>query len=141
VLDRVLVQNNPINWVDPEGKETVGFEGHFIVGVGAGSFYCCDGNDKVHVKYFKGCFGAGFGASVISVGPSSERCDGIKPGDYLLGPELGIGCGVIGVEGGVSFNKKGASGYSSVGVGKGIIKATTCGYRIISVEKVGCCND
>jgi hypothetical protein len=137
------VQGDPVNLVDPFGfvasrKEPGtggGGEIHAVIGVGGGSYECCDGDDLVRIGWGKVCYGVSVGVS-ITAGPVTKRCDGIKKGDVSIGPEFGAGISLFGVEGGVSFNNKGASGYNAFGFAKGTVKVTVCVYKVTEKEVI-----
>ena len=148
------VQNNPVDWIDPEGlaigvdnqgkargASNGSFEGHCILGGGYSSYTCCDRNELVEVSVVKACLGVAVGISATA-GKNGSGCDGVKVGDFAIGPEAGIGVGVVGAEGALTFSKKGGmspSGAAGWGFGKLEGKLTACTYWVIEVKKIGCC--
>ncbi len=149
------VEGDPVNFIDPEGlkigvdEQNKGrgasygsVEGHLVVGGGYSKFTCCDGKDLVEVSVTKVCMGVAFGGGTAS-GKNTEGCKGVAVGDFSIGPEAGVSARFVGAEGALTFSEKHGmtpSGGAGLESGKRLqVKLTVCVYRVMNVEKIGCC--
>ena len=116
----------------------IGFEGHFVIGGGFDSFYCCDTNErKWRVRTAKICFGAGFGVSGGgNIIPSKSNRSSCPDGLSGFSTEFGAGP----VEVGIRYHK--GEPVFTPGFGAGIGgKATVCYYKILAKDDIGCCKN
>ncbi|PLX50003.1 MAG: hypothetical protein C0613_05510 [Desulfobulbaceae bacterium] len=127
-----------------------GGEGHFILGGGAFTITCCDGNVVRKLTYVKVCLGVAFGGSGsggVAFDANGPSCK--NPPVNMLGVEAGFSTPIpgLGLEGGgaVGTNNEGISTSLGGGPSGGIWglsgKLTPCYYRLVRNKSTGqCCS-
>ncbi len=132
-----------------------GIEFHFIAGVGIVGISCCDNEEKArYLIYLKICGGASFGGG-LTIG-YVQNADGqscAEPSKKAIGPELGVGVGIVGIEAGYAFDMDKGGVSLSLGGGRGREikrlpkvggrfgqKVTLCYYRLLkNLKTKSCC--
>ncbi len=95
-INGIIVQNNPVNWIDPEGLWSFSLEGYY--GVGGGVKFGKDpgGGYFFTLRYGHG-IGGGFSFDPKGSSPKNDPCDKRGIENVSIGgfAELGIGLGPL----------------------------------------------